>query len=103
MNLLQLIRKRLIVASVAVCAMAVIFATGWGLGRSDKLVVLISDAEAAGGVVPGPNNTAPDRYIYYPGTEILAEDEIRVVTRDLDWSESAFEARIILVYALDQR
>ena len=53
--------------------------------------------------MPGPNNTAPDRYIYYPGTEILAEDEIRVVTGDLDWSESAFEARIILVYALDQR
>ncbi len=29
--------------------------------------------------------------------------EIRVVTGDLDWSEPAFEARIILVYALDQR
>ncbi len=27
----------------------------------------------------------------------------RKTTGDLDWSESAFEARIILVYALDQR
>ncbi len=36
-------------------------------------------ADAAGGVVPGPNAVAPDRYVYYPGTEILAEDEVRVI------------------------
>ena len=36
-------------------------------------------AEAAGGVVPGPNVVAPDRYVYYPGTEVLAEDEVRVI------------------------
>ena len=34
---------------------------------------------AAGGVVEGPNEIAPDRYVYYPGTEVLAEDEIRVI------------------------
>ena len=33
----------------------------------------------AGGVVDNPNGVAPDRYVYYPGTEILAEDEIRVI------------------------
>jgi ribonuclease Z len=36
-------------------------------------------AFAAGGVVEGPNEIAPDRYVYYPGTEVLAEDEIRVI------------------------
>ena len=36
-------------------------------------------AIAAGGVVPGPNVVAPDRYVYYPGTEVLAEDEVRVI------------------------
>ena len=36
-------------------------------------------ADAAGGVVPGPNAVAPDRYVYYPGTEVLAEDEVRVI------------------------
>jgi ribonuclease Z len=35
--------------------------------------------DAAGGVVPGPNAVAPDRYVYYPGTEVLAEDEVRVI------------------------
>ena len=34
---------------------------------------------AAGGTVIDPNGVAPDRYAYYPGTEALAEDEIRVV------------------------
>lgn len=33
---------------------------------------------AAGGVVEGPNEIAPDRYVYYPGTESLATEEIRV-------------------------
>jgi ribonuclease Z len=35
-------------------------------------------AHAAGGVVKGPNGTAPDRYVYYPGTEDLGKDEIRL-------------------------
>jgi ribonuclease Z len=34
---------------------------------------------AAGGVIKDPNVVAPDRYVYYPGTEILAEDEIRII------------------------
>ena len=34
---------------------------------------------AAGGKVTSPTGTAPDRYIYYPGTEALGEDEIRLV------------------------
>jgi ribonuclease Z len=36
-------------------------------------------ALAAGGTVTDPAGVAPDRYVYYPGTEALAEDEIRVV------------------------
>ena len=34
---------------------------------------------AAGEVVKGPNEIAPGRYVYYPGTEVLAEDEIRII------------------------
>jgi ribonuclease Z len=33
---------------------------------------------AAGGAVKDPNGTAPDRYVYYPGTEELGKDEIRL-------------------------
>jgi len=39
---------------------------------------VIPTAEAAGGIVTSPTGTAPDRYVYYPGTEELAEGEIRV-------------------------
>ena len=31
----------------------------------------------AGGVVESPTGVAPDRYVYYPGTEELVKDEIR--------------------------
>ena len=34
---------------------------------------------AAGGAVENPNSIAPDRYVYYPGTEVLAQDEIRII------------------------
>ena len=43
------------------------------------LVLSSGVAFAAGGVVNDPNGTAPDRYVYYPGTEELAEEEIRVI------------------------
>ena len=33
---------------------------------------------AAGGVVTDPTGVAPDRYVYYPGTEALDKKEIRV-------------------------
>ena len=36
-------------------------------------------ALAAGGVVKSPTGTAPDRYVYYPGTEELAKGEIRLI------------------------
>ena len=32
----------------------------------------------AGGAVKDPLGTAPDRYVYYPGTEELKKDEIRL-------------------------
>ena len=34
---------------------------------------------AAGGAVKSPTDVAPDRYVYYPGTEKLAADEARVI------------------------
>ncbi len=40
---------------------------------------VVKPAEAAGGVVKGPNVVAPDRYVYYPGTEVLAKDEVRII------------------------
>ena len=42
------------------------------------LLVLPAFVLAAGGVVKDPTGVAPDRYVYYPGTEPLAKKEIRV-------------------------
>ena len=64
---------------IAALALAVVFAIGWQTGRSGKSIDPISDAEAAGGVVSGSNIIAPDRYVYYPGTEVLAKEEVRVI------------------------
>ena len=33
----------------------------------------------AGGTLKSPTGTAPDRYAYYPGTEELDKDEIRLI------------------------
>jgi len=52
---------------------------GWNDGASGKDPQLLPTSEAAGGVVKGPNEIAPDRYVYYPGTEVLAKDEVRVI------------------------
>ena len=45
-----------------------------GIGLHDQ-----ETAEAAGGPVADPNGVAPDRYVYYPGTEALGPDEIRII------------------------
>jgi hypothetical protein len=50
----------------------VIVATFVGLA----LTFFANTVIAAGGIVTGPNEIAPDRYVYYPGTEQLAKDEI---------------------------
>ena len=49
--------------------------------RAITIVIVFTGAHAfaAGGVVTGPNAVAPDRYVYYPGTEVLDENEIRIV------------------------
>ncbi len=39
---------------------------------------LVPAAQAAGGPVKSPTGTAEDRYLYYPGTEELPADEMRV-------------------------
>jgi len=38
------------------------------------MVLTTSLGHAAGGKVTSPTGTAPDRYVYYPGTEELAKE-----------------------------
>ena len=58
--------------AVTALAMAVGYFVGIGFQRHGT-------AEAAGGAVADPNGIAPDRYAYYPGSEELGTDEIRIV------------------------
>ena len=64
-----------------IAAVAVVGIYQWGLhdGVSGGSSWLTRAAEAAGGTVTKPNEAAPDRYVYYPGTEVLGADEIRLI------------------------
>jgi ribonuclease Z len=42
------------------------------------VTMTVNTAYGAGGVVTDPAGVAPDRYVYYPGTEALERKEIRV-------------------------
>ena len=65
--------------SLSVAALVILAATAGHLFGDRAANVLMPSAGAAGGTVTGPNIAAPDRYVYYPGTEVLAKDEIRIV------------------------
>ncbi len=71
-------RKTRLVRIVRLAAFAAAAALIWG-GLTGKDLELVKEAEAAGGKVKSPTGVAPDRYVYYPGTEELERDEIRIV------------------------
>jgi ribonuclease Z len=65
--------------AAVVLAMAAVYTSGWRHGQTGEALNLLSQAQAAGGRVTNARGTAPERYVYYPGTEALAEDEIRLI------------------------
>ena len=69
----------LAIGLVAVAALTAVYIAAWQNGSIGQGTALVKEAQAAGGVVKDPAGTAPDRYVYYPGTEPLAKDEIRVI------------------------
>ena len=75
-------KRKFMFVTICIAATAVltaVYTAGWFNGNSGQGPALIKEAEAAGGMVTGPNTIAPDRYVYYPGTETLAKDEVRVI------------------------
>ena len=71
-------RKAVIVGSLLGVLLAGV-ALGMYLSGPRSENLSISRAYAGGGIVKSPTGIAPDRYVYYPGTEELKPDEIRVV------------------------
>ncbi len=43
------------------------------------MVIISADLIDAGGKVTSPTGIAPDRYVYYPGSEALEPDEMRII------------------------
>jgi ribonuclease Z len=68
--------RRKVLAITAIVAVSAVAGHLIGERVTESLVPTV---DAAGGQVKGPNAVAPDRYFYYPGTETLARDEIRVI------------------------
>ncbi len=76
---MKLRTKALAGITVAAMIAASAYVVGWLSGSNGHDLRLLPEVQAAGGKVTDPRGTAPDRYVYYPGTEKLAKDEIRVI------------------------
>lgn len=70
--------KTLVGITVAAMIAASAYVAGWLSGSTGHDLRLVPAAQAAGGKVTSPTGIAPDRYVYYPGTEALGKKEIRV-------------------------
>jgi ribonuclease Z len=75
-------QKRL--AQGAILAVGAVALYQWGVndGRDGKSAGLVESANAASAneaMVASRTGTTPDRDVYYPGTEELAPDEMRVI------------------------
>ena len=57
---------------VVIC-LSTVLALGIFIGKYlQDSALLFPEVHAAGSPLSGPNTLAPDRYVYYPGTEVLA-------------------------------
>lgn len=58
----------LAIGLVVVAALTAVYTAGWLKGQAGQVAALVKEAQAAGGRVTSATGTAPDRYVYYPGT-----------------------------------
>ena len=72
----KIMRSALRSRVIAIAALLAVLITGYQLGR--RGLAPTGEASAAGGVVESSTGVAADRYVYYPGTEKIGKDEIRL-------------------------
>ena len=69
---------------ITVATFTVVYTAGWLKGQSGQGPSIINEVQASGGgtVETGwsPTKPYPSHDVYYPGTEELGPDEIRVIT-----------------------
>ena len=68
----------LAIGLVAVAALTAAYTAGWLNGRIGEDPALVKEAQAAGRAKASPVKAIQEREVYYPGTEDLAPDEMRV-------------------------
>jgi len=71
--------KFLGISSIVAFTAMVFYMWGQHSVQTDSGIKIVQQAEAAGGVVKSPTGIAPERYVYYPGTEELGQNEIRII------------------------
>ena len=69
----------LVIVAVVAVAMVAGYIMGIYDNSSGKEIQLSREVQAAGGAEKDPKDAAPDRYAYYPGSEDLGPNEVRVV------------------------
>ena len=78
----------LAIGFVAVAALAAVYTVGWFNGQTGQKAALVKEAQAAGAAstqkstranMTDPKSTVANPYSYYPGTEPLGPDEMRVI------------------------
>jgi ribonuclease Z len=74
-------QQRILIGIILLLSVALVAAymIGEYEGSFGKEIKLTSEAQAAGGIEKDPKDAAPDRYAYYPGSEDLDRNEVRVV------------------------
>ena len=75
---MKLRTKALVGITVAAMVVTSAYVVGWLSGDAGHDLRLLPEVQAAGGKVKSPTSAAPERYAYYPGTEELRPDEMRV-------------------------
>jgi ribonuclease Z len=68
----------LAIGLAAVASLTVAYTAGWLNGQTGQGTALVKQAQAAGGAKASPVKALKERDVYYPGSEDLAPDEMRV-------------------------
>jgi ribonuclease Z len=76
-----MLKQKIKIFNVSIfCSIILVAVYMFGLhsGQTGNELLLTMEAQAAGSQVMSPNEVISDRYVYYPGTEVLDKNEVRI-------------------------
>jgi ribonuclease Z len=72
--------RRVVVVVVGLAALSFAYLKGYSDHENGRQIGFVSSAHAATQKAISPNQELPDPNVYFPGTEVLAEDEMRLIS-----------------------